>query len=170
MYQYKVTSSVPISDNFYLYENLDSLGVKNKDTFDNTNLILVEFRGQTTNWNRTVITLAPPYVERNTRTWGVRFELVKTNWLGIMDSEAQRRLGKVFLPQPEIYNINFYYQTSTTNLDVNNATKIDLTSQINLERTIDDSFNDAPVSSYTEYTDNDVVDGKNNTNIEYGIN
>ena len=67
-----------------------------------------------------------------------------------------------------IYNVNFYYQTSTTNLDVANATKIDWTTQLNLERQYDDNYNQAPVSSYTEYSNNDVSTSTTNTNVEYG--
>ena len=72
------------------------------------------------------------------------------------------------MPSQEIYNVNFYYQTSTTNLDVANATKIDWTTQLNLERQFDDNYNQAPVSSYTEYSTNDVSTLTTNTNVEYG--
>ena len=173
MYQFLVETSSPFKETYHMYEDLSSLGVKKETSNGVEYRILLEFRGQTTNWTRTVIAYAAPYLIVNDRSWKIPFEIAKYNWLQIMDSEAQRRAGIVYLPQPEIYNVNFYYQTSTTNLDVSSATKIDITEQLVTKRTIDNpalGYNDAPVSYYTEYTDNDVVDGKNNTNIQYGMN
>lgn len=74
----------------------------------------------------------------------------------------------MFLPSEEMYNVTFYYQTSETNLDVANATKIDWTEQLYLQREFDDQYNQAPVSSYTEYSANDVSSSTTNTNVEYG--
>lgn len=173
MYQFIVKDSSPLSESINFYENLDSLGVTSEDNYGNTNLILLEFIGQTTNWKRTVITLAPPYSVRTKRSWKIVFSIYKFNFLSVVDTEAQRRNGVVYLPQPEIYNINFYHQVSTTNLDINNANKIDITAQITTQRTVDNPAignNNSPVSFYSQYSENDVVDGKDNINIEYGNN
>ena len=67
-----------------------------------------------------------------------------------------------------MYNVTFYYQTSRTNLNVASATKIDWTEQLYLQRQTDDLYNQAPVSSYTEYSANDVSSSTTNTNVEYG--
>ena len=74
------------------------------------------------------------------------------------------------LPLPyngEIYNVEFYHQTSSTNLSIGAATKIDWQTQINIDRQTDDPYNQAPVSSFTQYTDNDLTSVAN-TNVEYG--
>jgi hypothetical protein len=169
MYQFKVTTHSPLKELLNLYEDIASTGLTNEDGSGNTNRILLEFIGERTNWNRTVITYIGGAFPRNSRSWTIGCEVWKTNWLTIIDTEAQRKAGSVFLPQPEIYTINFYYQASTTNLDISNATKINLTARLNTERVVDDPYNQAPVSAYTEYTDNDLTDGSNE-NMQYGIN
>ena len=67
-----------------------------------------------------------------------------------------------------MYNVSFYYQTSTTNLNVASAIKIDWVEQLYLQRQYDDQYNQAPVSSYTQYSTNDVSSSTTNTNVEYG--
>tara|TARA_R100001594_G_scaffold100633_1_gene135259 strand:+ start:4097 stop:4603 length:507 start_codon:yes stop_codon:yes gene_type:complete len=168
MYQLEV-SGTPGKVGFDLYENLSSLGITDKNSLGVTNRILLEFVGETTNWKRTVISYAGVAYPRTDRYWNISFAIWETNFLNTVDSEAQRIIGSVFLPQPEMYTINFYYQTSTTNLDTSNATKIDLTSRLNTERVVDDAWNQAPVSKFVEYTDNDLTPG-NNENMQYGIN
>tara|TARA_R100000773_G_C4217030_1_gene115576 strand:+ start:194 stop:724 length:531 start_codon:yes stop_codon:yes gene_type:complete len=154
-----------------MYPNITSVTGLEPGTADGggsyTNHILCEFRGQNTNWVRTGIAQEGTGT-RNNRYWRVRFQFYNSSFNGVFDVESARKTGNIFLPSQEIYNVNFYYQTSTTNLDVANATKIDWTTQLNLERQYDDNYNQAPVSSYTEYSTNDVSTSTTNTNVEYG--
>ena len=147
-----------------MYPNITSITGLDAGSSPYTNHILCEFRGQNTNWVRTGIAQEGT----GTRNWRVKFNFYNSSFSGVFDVESARRTGNIFLPSQEIYNVNFYYQTSTTNLDVANATKIDWTTQLNLERQYDDNYNQAPVSSYTEYSNNDVSTSTTNTNVEYG--
>ena len=150
-----------------MYPNITSITGLDAGSSPYTNHILCEFRGQNTNWVRTGIAQEGTGT-RNNRYWSVKFTFYNSSVSGVFDVEGARRAGNIFLPSQEIYNVDFYYQTSTTNLDVANATKIDWTTQLNLERQYDDNYNQAPVSSYTEYSNNDVSTSTTNTNVEYG--
>ena len=150
-----------------MYPNITSITGLDAGLSPYTNHILCEFRGQNTNWVRTGIAQEGAET-RNNRYWRIKFDFYNSSVSGVFDVESARRTGNIFLPSQEIYNVNFYYQTSTTNLDVANATKIDWTTQLNLERQFDDNYNQAPVSNYTEYSTNDVSTSTTNTNVEYG--
>jgi hypothetical protein len=105
---------------------------------------------------------------RNDRFWRIGNQLYNTSYNGLLDSTLLRQDGSVFLPSEEMYNVSFYYQTSTTNLNVASAIKIDWVEQLYLQRQYDDQYNQAPVSSYTQYSTNDVSSSTTNTNVEYG--
>ncbi len=47
--------------------------------------------------------------------------------------------------------------------------KLPITSRLVISRSVDDPWNSGPVSSYSEYSDNDVTDGQNEI-MQYGIN
>ena len=169
MYQINFTTSAIHSKQLYFYINIKSITNLNDPSIPFTYIILAEFRGVNTNWVRTA--LAPKSTDinnRNNRYWRLGYQLYNTSFNGLLDSEALRLSGNVFLPSEEMYNVTFYYQTSTTNLDIANATKIDWTEQLYLQREADDLYNQAPVSSFTEYTTNDVSSTTTNTNVEYG--
>ena len=168
MYQINFNSaSALFQKQLYFYINVASITGIEDTTSPFTNVILAEFRGVNTNWVRTAI--APEGTgNRNNRFWRLGFQLYNSSYNGLFDSETLRRTGNVFLPSEEMYNVTFYYQTSETNLDVANATKIDWTEQLYLQREFDDQYNQAPVSSYTEYSANDVSSSTTNTNVEYG--
>ena len=133
-----------------------------------TNFILAEFRGVNTNWVRTAIGTGDSTSRNNQRYWNINFSLYNSSFGGVFDATGVRTAGNVFLPSEEMYNVTFYYQTSTSNLDVANATKIDWTEQLYIQREYDDQYNQAPVSSFTEYSANDVSSSTTNTNVEYG--
>jgi hypothetical protein len=174
MYQSTITSftdSPKESDIHYTrvntFENLTSLGVK----FVNTEYILAEFIGRNTNFYRTVNFISNTYpYETNNRYWTLDFDIFSTgnNGVTVVDTDAWRRSGKVFLQSPEIYKMNWYINPTFTNLDVANCTSIGLTTILNLERTIDDPYFLAPVVEYDEYATNDVSSTTTNTNVEYG--
>ena len=168
MYQINFNSaSALFTKQLYFYIDVESITGIEDTTSPFTNVILVEFRGVNTNWVRTGI--APKgTANRNNRYWRLGFQLYNSSYNGLFDSEALRKTGNVFLPSEEMYNATFYYQTSITNLDVANATKIDWTEQLYLQREFDDQYNQAPVSSFTEYSANDVSSSTTNTNVEYG--
>lgn len=134
--------------------------------------ILCTFTGVTTNWFRSAIAIypvlsGPQHDNRYNRYWKLQFTFYSTSLNGLFDTVSARTAGGVFLPSQEIYNVEFYHQTSNTNLSIGNATKIDWQTQINIDRQSDDPYNQAPVSSFTQYTDNDLTSVAN-TNVEYG--
>ena len=167
MYQINFTTSDIHTKQLYFYINIKSITGLDDSSSPFTNVILAEFRGVNTNWVRTAI--APEGTgNRNNRFWRLGYQLYNTSFNGLLDSEALRKTGNTFLPSEEMYNVTFYYQTSRTNLNVASATKIDWTEQLYLQRQTDDLYNQAPVSSYTEYSANDVSSSTTNTNVEYG--
>tara|TARA_R100000900_G_scaffold10612_1_gene9862 strand:+ start:1100 stop:1618 length:519 start_codon:yes stop_codon:yes gene_type:complete len=168
MYQINLNSETAVYDKqLYFYINIKSITGLDDSSSPFTNVVLAEFRGTNTNWVRTAI--APKgTANRNNRFWRLGYQIYNTSFNGLLDSEALRKTGNVFLPSEEVYNVTFYYQTSTTNLDVANATKIDWCEQLFIQRQFDDQYNQAPVSSFTQYTTNDVSSTTTNTNVEYG--
>jgi hypothetical protein len=154
--------------NLNLYINLYSITGLEDNTHPFTNVILTEFRGVNTNWVRTGIAVSGAGTRNKNRYWKLKYGLYNSSFNGVFDAESTRQAGNIFLPSEEMYNISFYYQTSSTNLDVANATKIEWTEQLYIQRQYDDDYNQAPVSSFTEYTDNDVSSTTTNTNVEYG--
>jgi hypothetical protein len=129
--------------------------------------ILCSFTGVSTNWFRTAIAVQATD-KRFTRYWELKLTFYSTSYNGLFDTTGNRVAGGVFLPSQEIYNVQFYHQTSSTNLSIGSATLIDWATQINIDRQTDDPYNQAPVSSYTEYSTNDVSSSTTNTNVEYG--
>ena len=169
MYQINFNSASALFQkdlNFYI--NIHSITGLDDTTATFTNLILAEFRGVNTNWVRTAIGTGDAASRNNERYWNIKFSLYNSSFNGVFDAEGVRTAGNVFLPSEEMYNVTFYYQTSTSNLDVANATKIDWTEQLYIKREFDDQYNQAPVSSYSQYSANDVSCSTSNTNVEYG--
>mgnify|MGYP003111656904 CR=1 FL=1 len=153
------------------FENLNSYGLNVNTIHGNTEYILVEFIGRNTNFYRTANFISNTYpYDANSRYWALDFDIFSTgdNGSTVVDTNAWRRSGKVFLKSPEIYTMNWYVNPTFTNLDVANCTSIGLTTVLNLERTIDDPYVSAPVITYSEYATNDVSPSTNNTNVEYG--
>lgn len=151
------------------YENLSSLGVN----FVDTEYIACKFIGRNTNYTRTINFKSGddyPYPKMNNRYWELEFNILATGNDGvtIVDTEANRRQGYVFLKSPEIYEMTWYINPTYSDLDSDNWTPIGLTTILNLKRTIDDPYVSAPVVEYTEYTTNDVSSSTTNTNIQYG--
>ena len=168
MYQINFNSdSAVYSKQLYFYINIKSL-TDLVDSYPFTYSILVEYRGVNTNWVRTAIAPKGVAANRNDRFWRIGNQLYNTSYNGLLDSTLLRQDGSVFLPSEEMYNVSFYYQTSTTNLNVASAIKIDWVEQLYLQRQYDDQYNQAPVSSYTQYSTNDVSSSTTNTNVEYG--
>lgn len=167
MYQVNFTDADGVSQiDVDMYPNITSITGFLPSASPYSINILCRFIGVTTNWSRTGIAQAGSNT-RNNRYWRIKFSLFSSSLSGVLDVESARRNGQVFLPSQEIYNVEFYHQTSTTNLDVASATKIDWQTQINVDRQTDDPYNQAPVSSFTQYTDNDLTSVAN-TNVEYG--
>ena len=169
MYQVNFNSATALYQkelNFYI--NIHSITGLDDTTATFTNFILAEFRGVNTNWVRTSIGTGDSNSRNNERYWRIKFNLYNSSYNGAFDTTGARDSANVFLPSEEMYNATFYYQTSITNLDVANATKIDWTEQLYLQREFDDQYNQAPVSSFTEYSANDVSSSTTNTNVEYG--
>jgi hypothetical protein len=169
MYQVNFNSATALYQkdlNFYI--NIHSITGLDDTTATFTNFILAEFRGTNTNWVRTAIGTGDSSSRNNQRYWNIKFSLYNSSFSGAFDTTGARNSGNVFLPSEEVYNVTFYYQTSTTNLDVANATKIDWCEQLFIQRQFDDQYNQAPVSSFTQYTTNDVSSTTTNTNVEYG--
>ena len=169
MYQINFDSATALyvkTVDFYI--NIYSITGLNDSTHPFTNHILAEFRGVNTNWVRTGIAQEGVGSRNNDRYWRIRFDFFNTSYYGVWDVTGARDSGQVFLPSEEMYNVSFYYQTNTSNLDVANATKIDWTEQLYIQREYDDQYNQAPVSSYTQYSTNDVSSSTTNTNVEYG--
>ena len=169
MYQVNFDSATAVytkAVDFYI--NIYSITGLDDSTHPFTNLILAEFRGVNTNWVRTGIATGDSVSRNNERYWKLTFNFFNSSYYGVWDVTGARDAGKVFLPSEEMYNVSFYYQTSASNLDVANATKIDWTEQVYIQREYDDQYNQAPVSSYTQYSTNDVSSSTTNTNVEYG--
>tara|TARA_R100000808_G_scaffold5448_1_gene16607 strand:- start:8 stop:526 length:519 start_codon:yes stop_codon:yes gene_type:complete len=168
MYQINFNSATALyTKSLFFYINIKSL-TDLVDSHPFTYNILTEFRGVNTNWVRTAIAPKGPDGSRNNRYWRIGYSLYNSSYNGLLDGTLLRQEGNIFLPSEEMYNVSFYYQTSTSNLDVANATKIDWTEQLYIQREYDDQYNQAPVSSYTQYSTNDVSSSTTNTNVEYG--
>lgn len=169
MYQINFNSATALyQKDLFFYINIHSITGLDDITSPFTNRILAEFRGVNTNWVRTGIAQEGAGTRNNDRYWRIKFSLYNSSADGVFDTTGARDSGNVFLPSEEMYNVSFYYQTSTSNLDVANATKIDWTEQLYIQREYDDQYNQAPVSSYTQYSTNDVSSSTTNTNVEYG--
>ena len=169
MYQINFDSATALyQKNLNFYINIHSITGLDDTTATFTNFILAEFRGVNTNWVRTAIGTGDSTSRNNQRYWNINFSLYNSSFNGVFDATGVRTAGNVFLPSEEMYNVTFYYQTSTSNLDVANATKIDWSEQLYIQREFDDQYNQAPVSSFTEYSANDVSSSTTNTNVEYG--
>ena len=169
MYQVNFDSATALyQKDLFFYINIHSITGLDDITSPFTNYILAEFRGVNTNWVRTGIATQASTDRNNERYWKIKFALYNSSFNGVVDVTGARDSGNVFLPSEEMYNVSFYYQTNTSNLDVANATKIDWTEQLYIQREYDDQYNQAPVSSYTQYSTNDVSSSTTNTNVEYG--
>ena len=169
MYQINFNSSTALYQrDLKFYINIHSFTGLDDISIPFTNFILCEFRGVNTNWVRTAIGTGTALSRNNERYWNINFSLYNSSFNGVFDSTGVRTAGNVFLPSEETYNVTFYYQANTTNLDVANATKIDWTEQLFIQREFDDQYNQAPVSSFSEYSANDVSNLTTNTNVEYG--
>ena len=174
MYQVNFTDADGVSTVVTsMYPNITSITGFAPGSAPYSKYILCRFTGVPTNWSRTAIALFPTesgveHDNRYTRYWEIKFTYYSSSVNGLFDTTGNRVAGGVFLPSQEIYNVEFYHQTSSTNLDVASATKIDWATQINIDRQSDDPYNQAPISSYTEYSTNDVSSSTTNTNVEYG--
>ena len=169
MYQVDFTNTGITTVGLDMYPNITSLTGLLPGTSPYTYKILCGFRGRNTNWFRTGIAQEGTG-SRNSRYWRARFTFYSSSFNGLFDQVALRQSGNIFLPSQEIYDVEFYYQTSDTNLSIGAATKIDnYINVINVDRQTDDLYNQAPISSYTQYTDNDLTPIQiYNTNVEYG--
>ena len=188
MYQYNW--SVPSGANvlFYFYENLKAYVDLPTD-----NYLLLKFRGLSTGYQRTCIAM-PSNGDYTNPTYDIndRYAIFKiimyaspvTSGGTNLDTESARKLGLIVLSTPEMYEVKYYYRSDYSlriHSSIGALTEIpELQSVFNVTRSIDSSYIQAPVSSYTEYADNDVVsqditptglpaEADNNTIVQYGV-
>jgi hypothetical protein len=188
MYQYNWINSGSVNKDFYFYENLKAYVDLPTD-----NYLLLKFRGLSTGYQRSCIA-TPSNGDYTNPTYDIndRYTLFKISMYaspvtsgGVnLDTESARKLGLIVLSTPEMYEVKYYYRSDYSlriHSSIGALTEIpELQSLFNITREIDSSYIQAPVSSYTEYADNDVtsqdITGKglpaeedNNTIVEYGV-
>jgi len=188
MYQYNWLNTGSVNKDFYFYENLKAYVDLPTD-----NYLLLKFRGLSTGYQRTCIAMPSngdytnPTYDINDRYATFKISMYNspvTSGGANLDTESARKLGLIVLSTPEMYEVKYYYRGDYS-LRIHSSivalTEIpELQSLFNITRAVDSSYIQAPVSSYTEYTDNDVTsqdittkglpaEADNNTIVQYGV-
>ena len=166
-YNLHYTTGMAQSQHVYFYENITS--AIDTNLLSGQNLIFY-IRGRKTNWVRTIGAyptdsgnFAIPTYLNNSRYWTLRFtnQYPSTSAISTYDgvSNASRKTGIFVSPINETYDITLYYGSYT--LSRTSLTKIEGINIV-LNVTVDKSFGfietDNPISYYTEYSDNDLIE------------
>ena len=187
-YNLHYTTGMSQSQNIFFYENITS--AIDTSLLSGKNLIYY-VRGRKTNWVRTIAAYptdngnyaAPTYLN-NDRYWTLRFTNLYPTSSNIATydgaSGSSRLLGIFTSPINETYDISVYYGSYT--LSRNALTKIDginIVLNVTVDKSFDSIETDNPVSYFTEYTENDLIEaipigtgkansGQNERNAQYG--
>tara|TARA_R110002020_G_scaffold442929_1_gene654164 strand:+ start:139 stop:741 length:603 start_codon:yes stop_codon:yes gene_type:complete len=189
-YNITYTGGMSTLQNVYFYENITSsidtslLSGKN---------LLFYIRGRETNFIRTIAAKPTdsedynsPTFLNNDRYWTLALSVYYPNASNISTYDTTnnlaKRMGSVVLPMGDTYDIEVYYTSSnyTNILNISTATKIpgiNIVLKASVDATYDSIETDNPMSYYTEYTNNDLIDesigtkgysSNNNRDSQYG--
>ena len=167
VYNIHYTGSMPplvIGKTITLRENIDSL----VDIPNTKNLVFLA-RGRKTNFTRvfqatpTVGDFDNPEFVNNNRCWAINLTHIypTSGSISAYDNQVYRQnFGFLVAPVMETYDIDLYYGDNKS-VTLSLFTKIEGINIV-LNTTVDKDYNnietDNPVSSYTQYSENDVVD------------
>lgn len=189
-YNLNYSGSMSTLQYVYFYENITSS--------INTSLLSGKFllfyiRGRNTNWIRTVAAYptdsgdyTSPTFLNNSRYWTLRLTVFYPTTSNISNYDTSNNLGKrqggIVAPINETYDIDLYYssQNYLNVLRTDLATKIDginIVLNVSVDKTFTSIETDNPISYYTEYANNDLIEASvplegysdsNNRDNQYG--